>query len=89
MFDLLKAPSSSQSLIVYPGKKSNIARFISGINNDDAKSKKKKNVASARYVIDGKIHILLYASKKIKKGDILYYDYNAGGYKAYPTEYFV
>jgi hypothetical protein len=68
---------------------SNIARFISGINNEYSKARKKINIFSARYDIDGKIHILLYASKNIKKNDTLYYDYNAGGYKAYPTEYFI
>ena len=89
IFDLIRASSSSQSLIIYPGNKSNIARFISGINNKDNKSRKKINVNSARYDIDGKVHILLYASSKIKKGKTLYYDYNAGGYNAYPTEYFI
>ena len=89
IFDLLKAPSSSQSLVVYPGNRSNIARFISGINNTDPKSKKKINLLSSRYDIDGKIHILLYASRNIKKNETLYYDYNAGGYNAYPTQYFI
>ena len=27
--------------------------------------------------------------KKIKKGELLYYDYNAGGFDEYPTENFV
>jgi hypothetical protein len=89
IFDLLRAPSSSDSLIVYPGKISNIARFISGINNSDKSSKKKKNLNSARFDIDGTIHIILYASRKISKGEVLYYDYNAGGYDAYPTDYFI
>ena len=28
-------------------------------------------------------------AKRIKKGEILYYDYNAGGYNSYNTEHFV
>ena len=39
--------------------------------------------------IDGTVHILLIAKRNIKKGEILYYDYNAGGYDSYNTEHFV
>lgn len=39
--------------------------------------------------IDNHARVLLYAKKNIKKGDILYYDYNAGGFAEYPTHYFV
>jgi hypothetical protein len=42
-----------------------------------------------RFNIDGEVHILLYAIRNIKKNETLYYDYNAGGYDAYPTENFV
>lgn len=32
---------------------------------------------------------MLYADRNIKKGELLYYDYNAGGFNEYPTEDFV
>jgi hypothetical protein len=87
--ELIRHPSSSSSLVICPEKKGNIARFLSGINNADKNAKKKQNVNSARYDIDGKVHVLLYASKAIKKCEILYYDYNAGGSGTYPTDNFV
>ena len=86
--DLIRAPSSSNSLVICPESKGNIARFISGINNHDKKAGKKQNVNSIRYNIDGSVHVLLYAARTIKKNEVLYYDYNAGGYNAYPTESF-
>lgn len=89
IMDLIRTPSSNTSLVICPDKNSNIARFISGINNFDRHSRKKQNVQSIRYNIDGQVHILLYAYRNIKKNDILYYDYNAGGYAGYPTENFV
>lgn len=89
IMELIRNPSSSSSLVICPEKKGNIARFISGINNSDKNARKKQNVNSSRYDIDGKVHVLLYASKTIKKGEILYYDYNAGGSGTYPTENFV
>lgn len=87
--ELIRNPSSSSSLVICPEKKGNIARFLSGINNKDKSAKKKMNVNSSRYDIDGKVHVLLYSFKTIKKGEILYYDYNAGGSASYPTENFV
>lgn len=87
--ELIRAPSSSNSLLICPEKKGNIARFISGINNYDGKGVKKQNVKSIRYDIDGQVHVLLYAAKNIKKNDTLYYDYNAGGHEGYPTEQFI
>ena len=87
--ELIRNPSSSSSLVICPEKKGNIARFISGINNTNAKAKKKLNINSARYDIDGKVHVILYASRNIKPGEILYYDYNAGGSQSYPTENFI
>jgi hypothetical protein len=86
--DLIRAPSCSNSLVICPEKKSNIARFISGINNHNKKGIKKQNVKSIRYNIDGQVHVILYSSKRIKKNDVLYYDYNAGGHDGYPTELF-
>jgi hypothetical protein len=87
--DLIRTPSSSTSLVICPERKGNLARFISGINNFNNKSIKKQNVNSIRYDIDGEVHVLLYAAKNIKKNDILYYDYNAGGFEGYPTDSFI
>ena len=89
IMELIRTPSSNTALVICPEKKGNIARFISGINNFDKNSKKKKNINSARYDVDGKVIVLLYASKTIKKLDILYYDYNAGGSECYPTKNFI
>ncbi len=81
--DLIHSKISDVSLVIYPQKFGNLARFLSGINNE--KKTNKQNVYSLRVNIDGSVHILLITKKKIKKGDILYYDYNAGGYNNYDT----
>jgi hypothetical protein len=44
---------------------------------------------SVRYDIDGEARVFLYAKRPIKKGEILYYDYNAGKDFTYNTDYFV
>lgn len=88
IMELIKSPSCADCLVIAPEKFGNIARFLSGINNTDSKSKKKQNVKSIKFSIDGSVHILLYACRTIKKGQLLYYDYNAGGYGNYPTEHF-
>jgi hypothetical protein len=87
--DLIRTPSSSTSLVICPEKMGNLARFLSGINNKSLKSYKKQNVNSIRFNIDGQVHVLLYAAKGIKKNEVLYYDYNAGGFDGYPTDYFI
>ena len=91
IMDLIHTPTSDTSLVICPEKFGNLARFISGINNKykEMKKKKNQNVYSFRVNIDGSVHILLLASKRIKKGEVLYYDYNAGGYNSYNTEHFV
>ena len=91
IMDLIHSPTSDTSLVICPEKFGNLARFLSGINNKYKLLKKKKNqnVYSLRVNIDGSVHILLLTSKRIKKGEILYYDYNAGGYNSYNTDHFV
>jgi len=89
IMELIRTPSSDTSLVICPEKFGNLARFLSGINNFDINLKKKQNVHSIRMSIDGTVHILLIAKRNIKKGEILYYDYNAGGYNQYPTQNFV
>lgn len=44
IMDLLRATHSKDSLVICPETRGNLARFISGINNYDEKSKAKQNV---------------------------------------------
>ena len=83
--DLIITPISETSLIICPYNHSNIARLISGINNSVPKFEKLTNVFSTRVSINGSVHVLLIASKDIKKDEILYFDYN-GAAKNYNTE---
>ena len=85
--DLILTPQSETSLVICPFKNSNIARFLSGVNNS-SDVEKEINVFSAKVSINGIVHILLIAKKDIEENDILYYDYNADT-NNYPTENFV
>lgn len=88
MMTLLSAANPSKSLVICPDKRSNIARFISGINNHTQEGKKKQNLKCVRYDVNGECRVLLVANRDIAKGERLYYDYN--GYEhEYPTEHFV
>ena len=40
-----------------------------------------------RISFKNKVKVILFASKDIKKNDILFYDYNAGNLKDYPTDF--
>lgn len=88
IMELLKAPSSVDSIVIKPTKYCNIARFISGINNYKSDSYKKINICCIKLNIDCQAHVILYSCRYIKSGEILYYDYNRGGYD-YPTENFI
>lgn len=84
--DLINGPNSDLSLVIYPYKHANLGRFLSGINNaiqNDC------NVLSLKVRINDSIHILLIAKRNIKKGEILYYDYNNGVLNEYDTSNFV
>ncbi|KAK1571684.1 hypothetical protein Q3G72_021303 [Acer saccharum] len=85
---LLYSAKPSKNLVICPYKHSNIARFISGINNHTMEGKKKQNLKCVRYNVNGECRVLLIANRHISKGERLYYDYN--GYEhEYPTEHFV
>ncbi|KAH0900123.1 hypothetical protein HID58_049691 [Brassica napus] len=87
MMTLLHASDPSQCLVICPDKRSNIARFISGINNHTPEGRKKQNLKCVRFNINGEARVLLVANRDISKGERLYYDYN--GYEhEYPTENF-
>ncbi|XP_076917036.1 histone-lysine N-methyltransferase ATXR6-like [Bidens hawaiensis] len=85
---LISAANSSKSLVICPNKRSNIARFINGINNHTPEGRKKQNLKCVRFDVDGEARVLLVANRDISKGERLYYDYNAYE-NEYPTEHFV
>uniref|UniRef100_A0A0E0JUV4 [histone H3]-lysine(27) N-methyltransferase n=1 Tax=Oryza punctata TaxID=4537 RepID=A0A0E0JUV4_ORYPU len=88
MMTLLSAATPSRSLVICPDKRSNIARFINGINNHTPDGRKKQNLKCVRYDVDGECRVLLVANRDISKGERLYYDYN-GSEHEYPTHHFV
>ncbi|PKA46213.1 Histone-lysine N-methyltransferase ATXR6 [Apostasia shenzhenica] len=88
MMTLLSAANPSKSLVICPDKRSNIARFINGINNYTPEGKKKQNLKCVRYNVDGECRVLLIANRDIARGERLYYDYN-GQEQEYPTQHFV
>ncbi|KAJ3693968.1 hypothetical protein LUZ60_009448 [Juncus effusus] len=88
MMTLLSAKDKPRSLVICPDKRSNIARFINGINNHTPDGKKKQNLKCVRFDVDGECRVLLIAIRDIRKGERLYYDYN-GEENEYPTHHFV
>ncbi|CAL4890349.1 unnamed protein product [Urochloa decumbens] len=88
MMTLLSASPPSRSLVVCPDRRSNIARFINGINNHTPEGRKKQNLKCVRYDVGGECRALLVANRDISKGERLYYDYN-GSEHEYPTHHFV
>ncbi|XP_024977634.1 probable Histone-lysine N-methyltransferase ATXR5 [Cynara cardunculus var. scolymus] len=88
MMSLLLATDPDISLVICPDRRANIARFVSGVNNHKAESRKRQNVKCVRYNVGGECRVLLVATRDILKGEILYYDYN--GYEnEYPTHNFI
>lgn len=75
---LLDTGDPKTSLIIDPTHVSNIARFFSGVNNRSLKSRRKANVRTRRFAIDGKSRVVLFTSRLIQAGESLNYDYNAG-----------
>ncbi len=77
---LLQTEDPETSLIIDPTHSGNYSRFLSGINNRNLLSKRKANVRSRRFAMDGKIHVALFTCKDVEAGEILSYDYNAGNH---------
>ena len=75
---LLDTGVPETSLIIDPSRTGNAARFLNGINNRSQFSRRKANVRTRRFVLDGKCRVALFTAKKILPGDYLTYDYNAG-----------
>ena len=63
------------------------SRVCSGINNSKQSGRKKQNVRSIRFRVHGEMRVFLFASRDIRRGEQLYYDYNAQ-YDRYPTSHF-
>lgn len=75
---LLDSGDPLTSLIIDPSRVGNFARFLGGINNGKAESKRRMNVRSLRFVMDGKLRVCLFTSRRVEAGELLHYDYNAG-----------
>ena len=75
---LLDTNDDATSLIIDPTRTGNIARFLSGINNRSNLSKRKANVRTRRFALDGRCRVALFTAKNIEAGEKLHYDYNAG-----------
>jgi len=75
---LLDTGNPKTSLIIDPSNIGNIARFLSGVNNRCFSSKRKANVRTRRFELDGKSRVVLFTSKTVDIGDKLHYDYNSG-----------
>lgn len=75
---LLETDDPKTSLIIDPTRTGNVSRFLSGINNRSYFSRRKANVRTRRFVLDGKCRVALFTAKKVEPGDKLHYDYNAG-----------
>ena len=39
--------------------------------------------------MEGKATVIIYANRNIKKGEMLFYDYNEAGFNTYPTDNFI
>ena len=77
IFNLIETFSPYVNCCINPERYGNVAEYIAGINSENKKLIK-ENVRALKANIDGKLHILLYTLKKIKKNEVLYYDYNGG-----------
>ena len=80
--ELIHSSSSDISQVIIPEQYGKFGRFLSWINNTKNNTRK-KNIYCLRVNIEGSIHVLLLDKRYIKKGGLLYYDYNTGVYNAY------
>ena len=83
--ELLDTGDTDTSLSIVPLKHANIGRFFNSVNKD---SIKKQNVKSIRCQLGGKVMVLLYTKRAVKKGESLLYNYNEAK-ECYPTDNFV
>jgi hypothetical protein len=85
IMELLDTGDTDTSLSIVPEKYSNIGRYFNSVNKD---SIKKQNVKSLRCQLDGKVTVLLFTKRAVKKGESLLYNYNEAK-ECYPTDNFV
>jgi hypothetical protein len=88
IMELLDTGDSETSLVFVPEKYSNVGRFFNSVNNGVKESIKKQNLKSIRCQLDGKVTVLLYTKRAVKKGESLLYNYNEAK-ECYPTDDFV
>lgn len=86
--ELLDTGDSETSLSIVPEKHSNIGRFFNSVNNVVKDSLKKQNLMSIRCQLDGKVAVLLYTKRAVKKGESILYNYNEAK-QCYPTDEFI
>lgn len=84
IMELLDTGDADTSLSVVPERHANVGRFFNGVNNGCKDSKKRQNLRSIRCQVDGKVCVLLYTKRGVKKGEQLLYDYNEAK-EMYPT----
>lgn len=89
IFSLIRTPRSKTSLDICPNRFANISKFLCGINNSQRFGRLQENVQTMKFVYHGKARVLFYAKKNIQAGDILFIDYNGGGFDEYPTDHFL
>ena len=65
----------SGSLDVVPVKYANVGRFFNGVGENQLKM---ANLRTMRCQVNGECRLLIYSSRKIKKGEIMLFDYNLG-----------
>ena len=85
IMELLDTGDTDTSLSIVPIKHANIGRFFNSVNKD---SIKKQNVKSIRCQLGGKVMVLLFTKRAVKKGESLLYNYNEAK-DCYPTDNFV
>jgi hypothetical protein len=87
LFDNLTYNSNGVQIdyVIDPKPTANLGKYVSGINNIDSELRRKKNCYSFRTKIDGTIHVLLVTLRNIRRGEIIYYDYNGGDKKEMDT----
>ncbi|CAI6003068.1 unnamed protein product [Closterium sp. NIES-65] len=87
MMGLLFTGRDKTDLVICPDEAANFARFISGINNHTKEGRRKINLRCVRFSVKGEARALLIATRRIAKGERLYYDYNRLVHE-YPTMHF-
>ncbi|CAI5464386.1 unnamed protein product [Closterium sp. Yama58-4] len=87
MMGLLFTGRDKTDLVICPDEAANFARFISGINNHTKEGRRKINLRCVRFSVNGEARALLIATRRIAKGERLYYDYNRLVHE-YPTMHF-